>query len=220
MADDKKFKRKKQNSPLKYVAAAGVAVAVVAVAAVVGGVLSKGKDEGSRIKVESVAASLETTEAPETQEAEPISIVLETTLSDEEIKEQEHDAVVQSVLDGYANMGIADVSGYLNVRKTPEAYGEVIGKLQRGAVCEVVDTSTDGWYKISSGGVTGYVSSQYIHTGDKAKEMAAEYVAERAIVTADKLNIRAEASQEAEIVGQVLKGERYLIKNNENGWIC
>lgn len=219
MADDKKFKRKKQNSPLKYVAAAGVAVAVVAVAAVVGGVLSKGKDEGSRIKVESVAASLETTEAPETQEAEPISIVLETTLSDEEIKEQEHDAVVQSVLDGYANMGIADVSGYLNVRKTPEAYGEVIGKLQRGAVCEVVDTSTDGWYKISSGGVTGYVSSQYIHTGDKAKEMAAEYVAERAIVTADKLNIRAEASQEAEIVGQVLKGERYLIKNNENGWI-
>ena len=100
MADDKKFKRKKQNSPLKYVAAAGVAVAVVAVAAVVGGVLSKGKDEGSRIKVESVAASLETTEAPETQEAEPISIVLETTLSDEEIKEQEHDAVVQSVLDG------------------------------------------------------------------------------------------------------------------------
>ena len=57
MADDKKFKRKKQNSPLKYVAAAGVAVAVVAVAAVVGGVLSKGKDEGSRIKVESVAAS-------------------------------------------------------------------------------------------------------------------------------------------------------------------
>lgn len=219
MADDKKFRKKKPDSALKYVAAAGVAVAVVAAAAVVGGVLSKGKEEGSRIKVESVAASLETTEAPDTQETEPISIVLETTLSEEEIEAQEHDAVVQSVLDSYANMGIADVSGYLNVRKTPEAYGEVIGKLQRGAVCEVVDTSTDGWYKISSGGVTGYVSAQYIHTGDKAKEMAAEYVAERAIVTADKLNIRAEASQDAEIVGQVLKGERYLIKNNENGWI-
>lgn len=217
MAGDKKYKRKKQNVPLKY-AAAGAVVIAAAAAVIVGGMFGKRNEDGSRIRVESVAASLETTE-PVEEETEPIAIVLETTLSEEEIEAREHDAAVQKVLDGYANLGIADVSGYLNVRKTAESYGEVVGKLQRGAVCEVVDTSVDGWYKISSGGVTGYVSSQYIHTGEKAREMAAEYVAERAIVTADKLNVRAEAKPDAEIVGQVLKDERYLIKSNEDGWI-
>lgn len=217
MADDKKFSDKKQGVSLRYVAAAGAAVVVVAAAAIAVSMFGK-ENNGSKIRVESVAASLETT-VPEKEETETVSIVLETTLSDEEIAARERDAAVQAVLDGYANLGIADVSGYLNVRKTAESYGEVVGKLQRGAVCEVVDASADGWYKISSGGVTGYVSSQYIHTGEKAREMAAEYVAERAVVTADKLNVRAEADPEAEIVGQVLKDERYLIKSNENGWI-
>lgn len=219
MSEDKKYKRKKQNSPLTYVAAAGVTAAVVAVVAVVGGVLGNRDEKGSRIKVESVAASLETTAAQETQSTEPISIVLETTLSAEEIARQEHDAAVQGVLDGYANLGIADVSGYLNVRKTPEAFGEVIGKLQRGAACEIIDTSNDGWYKISSGGVTGYVSAQYVHTGDKAREMAAEFIAERAVVQATKLNVRAEPSPDGEIVGQVLEGERYVVKGVQDGWV-
>lgn len=219
-----RFKRiKKQKTygrSVKYMAAAGVAAAVVAAAAVVGGMIGNDRNStAGRMRVETVAASLETTAPPETAETEPISIVLETTLSEEEIAAKEHDAAVQSVLDSYANLGIADVSGYLNVRKTPESFGEVIGKLQRGAVCEVVDTSNEGWYKISSGGVSGYVSARYIHTGDRAKEMAAENVAERAVVQADKLNVRAAASQDSEVVGQVLKDERYLVKGVEDGWI-
>jgi len=221
MSEGKKTHRrpKKENSSSKYVAIAGVAAAVVAVVAIVGGMVGTRMNDGAaRMKIETVSAALETTPAPETV-AEPISIVLETTLSAEEIESQEYKAEVQGILDGYANLGIAEVSGYLNVRKTPESFGEVIGKLYRGAACEIVDTSNDGWYKISSGGVSGYVSAQYIHTGDKAKEMAAEFVAERAVVQADKLNVRSEASQDGEIVGQVLKGERYLVRGMEDGWI-
>ena len=222
MAEEKKTKKrqKTEGNSVKYVAVAGVAAAVVAVVAIVGGVVGKNLNEGAaRMKVESVAASLETTAPPETVEAEPISIVLETTLSAEEIEEQEKDAEVQSIVDGYANHGIADVSGYLNVRKTPESFGEVVGKLYRGAACEIIDTSKEGWYKISSGGVTGYVSAQYIHTGDAAREMAEEFVAERAVVQAEKLNVRSKPSQDGEIVDQVLKGERYLVRGEEDGWI-
>ncbi|MBQ2106856.1 MAG: SH3 domain-containing protein, partial [Lachnospiraceae bacterium] len=194
MAEERKTHRrqKKESSSSKYVLAAGVAAAVVAAVAIVGGMVgSRMNDGAARMKIETVSAALETTPAPETV-AEPISIVLETTLSAEEIESQAVAAEVQGILDGYANLGIAEVSGYLNVRKTPESFGEVIGKLYRGAACEIVDTSKEGWYKISSGGVTGYVSSQYIHTGDKAREMASEFVAERAVVQADKLNVRSE----------------------------
>lgn len=90
--------------------------------------------------METVEASLETTASPETS-GEPASIVLRPPSSAEEIAEKEHDEAVQKVLDGYANLGIAGVSGYLNVRKIPETYGEVVGKLLSGGACEIIDTS-------------------------------------------------------------------------------
>lgn len=216
----KKIRQKRTSGvSMKYMAGAGAAVAVVIVVAVAGGVLGKsGESRAGRIKVETVEASLETTAPPETS-GEPASIVLETTLSAEEIAEKEHDEAVQKVLDGYANLGIAGVSGYLNVRKIPETYGEVVGKLLSGGACEIIDTSTDGWYKISSGGVTGYVSSQYIYTGDKAREVAAENVIQRAVVSADKLNVRKEPSQDSEIIGQVYKDERYPVESVQDGWV-
>lgn len=216
----KKIRQKRTSGvSMKYMAGAGAAVAVVIVVAVAGGVLGKsGESRAGRIKVETVEASLETTAPPETS-GEPASIVLETTLSAEEIAEKEHDEAVQKVLDGYANLGIAGVSGYLNVRKIPETYGEVVGKLLSGGACEIIDTSTDGWYKISSGGVTGYVSSQYIYTGDKAREVAAENVIERVVVSADKLNVRKEPSQDSEIMGQVYKDERYPVESIQDGWV-
>ena len=217
----KRIKQKKaQGAAAKYMAVAALTAVAVAVTAAAIGILGKnGEEAGGKMRVETVEASLETTVPPETEDQETVSIVLETTLSDEEIAEKEKEEAVTKVLDGYANLGIAEVSGFLNVRKTPENYGEIVGKLQKGAACEIVDTSTEGWYKITSGGVNGYVSRQYILTGDQAKKIAAENVEERAVIQAEKLNVRATPSQDGEIVGQVLKDERYPVKSIEDGWV-
>ena len=214
------IKKKKAAMPyMKILAAGGAAVAVVAVVAVAGTVIGNHRDTFSRgMKVETAAASLETTEAASESTGER-NIVLETTLSAEEIASKEYEKTVQSIVDSYANLGIAEVSGYLNVRKTPESFGEVIGKLPKSGACEILDTSTDGWYKISSGGVTGYVSSQYVYTGDEAKKLAAENVAERAVIDADKLNVRSEPKADANVVEQVFKNERYDIRGQQDGWI-
>ena len=216
----REIKKKKAAMPyMKILTAGGAAVAVVAVVAVAGTVIGNHRDTFSRgMKVETAAASLETTEAASESTGER-NIVLETTLSAEEIASKEYEKTVQSIVDSYANLGIAEVSGYLNVRKTPESFGEVIGKLPKGGACEILDTSTDGWYKISSGGVTGYVSSQYVYTGDEAKKLAAENVAERAVIDADKLNVRSEPKADANVVEQVFKNERYDIKGQQDGWI-
>ena len=216
----REIKKKKAAMPyMKILAAGGAAVAVVAVVAIAGTVIGNHRDTFSRgMKVETAAASLETTEAASESTGER-NIVLETTLSAEEIASKEYEKTVQSIVDSYANLGIAEVSGYLNVRKTPESFGEVVGKLPKGGACEVLDTSTEGWYKISSGGVTGYVSSQYVYTGDEAKKLAAENVAERAVIDADKLNVRSEPKADADVVDQVFKNERYDIKGEQDGWI-
>lgn len=215
----REIKKKKAAMPyMKILAAGGTAVAIVAVVAVAGTMIKNHKDMFGGMKVETAAASLETTEAA-SESGEEKNIVLETTLSAEEIESKEFEKTVQSIVDSYANLGIAEVSGYLNVRKTPESFGEVVGKLPKGGACEILDTSTEGWYKISSGGVTGYVSSQYVYTGDEAKKLAAENVAERAVIDADKLNVRSEPKADADVVDQVFKNERYDIKSQQDGWI-
>ena len=215
----REIKKKKAAMPyMKILAAGGTAVAIVAVVAVAGTMIKNHKDMFGGMKVETAAASLETTEAA-SESGEEKNIVLETTLSAEEIESKEFEKTVQSIVDSYANLGIAEVSGYLNVRKTPESFGEVVGKLPKGGACEILDTSTEGWYKISSGGVTGYVSSQYVYTGDEAKKLAAENVAERAVIDADKLNVRSEPKADADVVDQIFKNERYDIKSQQDGWI-
>ena len=64
---------------------------------------------------------------------------------------------------GYTNLGIANVEETLNVRETPSADSSMVGKMPKNAAGEILET-LDGWYKIKSGPVTGYVKSEFILT--------------------------------------------------------
>lgn len=144
---------------------------------------------------------------------------VEETVSKEQEKAAKEEEEKKAVVDSYKNLGIVEVTGYLNVRETASPDADVIGKLQDGGACEILDDSTEEWYHISSGGIEGYISAEYVLTGEKAREKAMEEVALRATITADSLNIRKEPGTSAEVVGQALKGERYLVKSQEDGWI-
>ena len=131
--------------------------------------------------------------------------------------EEERLANVQAVVDSYSNLGIVQVSGYLNMRKESETGSHVVGKMPDGSACEIQET-LDGWYFVNSGGIEGYVSADFILTGDAAKEAAMELVTDRAVVLTDNLNIRKEPSTSSDIVGQCLEGERYEILSETDGW--
>jgi cell wall-associated NlpC family hydrolase len=125
----------------------------------------------------------------------------------------------QAVVDSYTNLGLVQVSGYLNIRKEPNSNGEIIGKLQENSACEILGTEGE-WYQISSGGVEGYIHSQYLLTGEDARSKALEYVTEMAIISADKLNIRQTPELDpANVTGQALNGERYPVLEREGDWI-
>ena len=125
----------------------------------------------------------------------------------------------QAVVDAYGNIGIVHVSGYLNVRKTPESGGDIICKMQENSVCTILDEQ-DGWYHIQSGEVEGYISSEYVLSGDEAKTEALEQVSLRAVITADSLNIRTSPEiKDDNVVGQALEGERYQVIGQGDGWI-
>mgnify|MGYP003370778853 FL=1 len=135
-----------------------------------------------------------------------------------EQEEQEQEAAKQAVIDSYTNLGLIQADSYVNLREEPSKTGDVIGKLYANSGCEVLD-SLEGWYHVSSGGLTGYVSSDYVLTGEEAKVKALEYVYEFATVQVDTLNIRKEPSTQADTLGQGYKGERYRAESVENGWV-
>ncbi|EEQ56595.1 SH3 domain-containing protein [Enterocloster sp. OA13] len=126
---------------------------------------------------------------------------------------------IQKTIDSYSNLGIVQVSGYLNIRETPSTDGKIIGKLSGDGACEILQTEGD-WSHITSGGVDGYISNQYLISGDEAREKAKELVKLRATVTTDNLNIRqAPELDPSNVVGQALMGERYVVLGQQDGWI-
>lgn len=138
----------------------------------------------------------------------------------EEEEKAKEEQEIQNAVDAYQNLGIVQVSGYVNIRETPDMKGNIIGKISGDGACEVLGEEGE-WSHITSGGIEGYISSQYLVTGDEAKELAKGLVKKRAIIMTenDNLNIRSEASKDAQIVGQALPAERYEVLSEEDGWI-
>lgn len=162
------------------------------------------RTSGKPAAAETGGAEEETLESTEPETEAPT----EPTLSPEEEAAQQLAQEVQGVLDSYTDMGLIRVEGYLNVREAPGSEGKIIGKLMENSACEILDTEGE-WAHITSGGIEGYINAQYLLTGDEAKEAARPYVVERAIIRADKLNIRSEPNGDADnVVGQALQNER------------
>ncbi len=132
-------------------------------------------------------------------------------------------AVKASVLDDYDNLGIAVVDNYLNIRDFPStdsSLSKVIGKMTNHTACEILDHS-NGWYYIKSGAVTGYVSEEYIVTGDEAITLAVEESKLRAIVQTEStsLNVRKEPSTDSAIIDKVSSEERYEVLEVLDNWV-
>lgn len=121
----------------------------------------------------------------------------------------------------YGNLLISKVSDYLNVRSEPDNElkdDSIIGKLPSNAAGEILET-LDGWYKIKSGNITGYVSADHVAVGQEAKDIAAQEAELMAVVNVDGLRVRAEPSTESKIWTLISKEERYPVIEQLDGWV-
>ena len=143
----------------------------------------------------------------------------ETILSPEEQARAEHEAMIEDVIASYDNLGIVTVEGSLNIHEAGAQESDIIGKLTNGSACDILDTTPEGWLHISSGGLEGYVHPDYVKTGEEARALAKEEIALRAIVLADRLIIRKEPTTEADALGVAIQNERYLVREEQDGWV-
>ncbi len=116
----------------------------------------------------------------------------------------------------YADIAIAQVDNYVNVRDAAGEEGNVVGKLYNNSAATVEATEGD-WYKITSGNVTGYVKSEFVVCGDE--ELAKKVSRRVATVETETLFVRTEATTESDVLGMVPDQEDLTVTDESvDGW--
>ena len=140
---DKARKKRSQNDYKKLMTLGGAAVLCVAVISAAGMSI---KNHMSAKPAGLATGSDASAQKPE--ESADLKVKAESESAAQAAKEKEEK---ETVINSYKNLGIIQVSGYLNVRKAPGTEEDVIGKLQGDSACDILENTESGWFKISSG---------------------------------------------------------------------
>ncbi len=128
-------------------------------------------------------------------------------------KEEDTTELFATAYEAPENLAIANVTSSLNIRKGPGTSYSKVGVLGQEGACIVESIEDNGWAKVKSGEVEGYVSAKYLLIGDeavaKAKETAVLYATVNSKVSS--LNVRKSPSTDAEIITKVKAGERLVV---------
>lgn len=120
--------------------------------------------------------------------------------------------------ESFKNLVIAKVNDYVNVRDIPSEDGEIVGKLYNKSVGSFIEEE-DGWYKISSGSVEGYVKGEFCVTGDDAVDYAKEVGTRIATVNTTTLKVREKPGLEETVLGLVPIEDELIVTEELDGWV-
>ena len=156
------------------------------------------------------------------QEAEA-DVAIEETVLVEETPEETPEETTVSMNDidmEYANLVIAKVNDYVNVRSDASEEAEIVGKLYDKSVGTYL-SEKDGWYEIASGNCRGYVKAEYVVTGTDAIALAKEVGKRIATVTTTTLFVREMPSTESSVIGMVPIEDELTVTEEgvDEGWI-
>ena len=112
-------------------------------------------------------------------------------------------------------------SAGLNLRKGPSTSYAVIKTLSKGTEVTVV-SSSNGWSKVNVGGVSGYVSSDYLSstkpsTGSSSSNESTSNTTST-MYTTDRLNLRKGAGTSYSVITTLDKGIAVTVHSSSNGW--
>ena len=110
----------------------------------------------------------------------------------------------------------------LNVRAQADEQSDIVGKLYKGSVADIVEN--DGtWAHIKSGNVDGYVNVSYCVTGTDALSYAYDTCGEIATVNTDGLRVREVADTNSKALAVADQGKTYQVDRAvqaTDGWVA
>ena len=158
----------------------------------------------------------------EASQKETDEAVTETVTVTEAPVEVTENTVLEQAGDSveWETLVLANVQESLNIRAEASEESEIVGKLYAGCKGSLLEKQ-EGWTKISSGDVVGFVKDEYIVYGDLAKDLASTNGNLVVVVKTETLRVREEAKEDSAILGLVAEEDNLVVADKEikDGWI-
>jgi len=100
----------------------------------------------------------------------------------------------------------------LNIRKSPSTSATILEQLEKGTNVSIVDSS-NGWYKVTYKGITGWVSGEYITV-----KQASSTSSSKSTINANDVNLRKSASTDALVLRTFKKGTSVDVLSSSGNW--
>jgi len=119
----------------------------------------------------------------------------------------------------HSTLFMANVENSVNVRAEADSESEKIGLLYKDCGGRILERG-DGWTRIQSGEMVGWVSNEYLLFDEEAEALANDVGFKMITVKTDALRIRQEASEESSILALVANGDELeVVDDSDPEWI-
>ncbi len=127
----------------------------------------------------------------------------------------------EEVWENYENLGIVnDSSSYVDIYELPDSHSVSIGKALPGMGVEMdLSESNATWTKIELDGLAGYVYSQYLITGQEAREVAVNTCDYVVIPQEEQLPCYESSTTDSSVIQPLARGECYAVVEEGNSWV-
>lgn len=109
-------------------------------------------------------------------------------------------------------VGIISTDSKLNLRESPSTSSKILDRLENGTSLLVLETGDD-WHKVSSNGVIGYTSAEYVALSDSA-----DISPTNGVITGSVVNFRKNTDTDAEIIAKFKENTTVSVVGVHNGW--
>lgn len=109
-----------------------------------------------------------------------------------------------------------ETTANLNVRSSNSTSSSILTTLPKGTSMTIVE-GKEGWYRITSGNVKGWVSSNYIQLITEGTDSDSETVTKQGETTSN-LNVRSNNSTSSSVLTILPKGTSLTIMEEKEGW--
>lgn len=113
---------------------------------------------------------------------------------------------------------MANVKNSVNVRAKADEDSEKVGYLYADCGGKILDRQ-NGWTRIESGDLVGWVKDEFLLFGEKAEHMASEVGNLIVTIQADALRVRKEPNENAEVYGVIAKDDELDVIEDMDGWV-
>lgn len=138
----------------------------------------------------------------------------------QDTQQQATPAPTPAVAKQFQTTALSIASDYVNIRKSPSTEAKILGKLYEGSSCKILEEK-NGWTKIESGSVIGYIKSEYLAKGAEAEKLATKYGTYYANVIPGTitLNVRTKPNTNCTILTQIPEDEYYEVLSIGKYWV-